>query len=83
VTVRTDDAIPPAGGVTGVVPKTRFKPAGAPELVRSTGAVKTPTDCTVIVEGAEAPGLRDIEDGDTVIAKSAVPALICTATSAV
>jgi len=81
VIVRIDDAVPPAGGVTGVVPKTRSKPEGAPELVRSTGAENTPKDCTAIVEVAEVPGLSDNEDGDGVIVKSDTPALICTATS--
>lgn len=81
MTVRIDDAVPPGGGVTGVVPKTRFRPAGAPEVVRSTGEENTPKDCTATVEVADVPGLSDNEDGDGVIVKSAAPALICTATS--
>lgn len=83
MTVRIDDAVPPAGGVTGVVPKTKFKPAGAPEAVRSTGEENTPKDCTAIVEVPDVPALSDNEDGDGVIVKSAAAALICTATSKV
>ena len=81
VTVKREDAVPPAGGVTGFVPNTKFKPPGAPELVKVTGAEKMPVDCTAIVEVPDAPGPRDSEDGVAVIVKSAAPALIWTATS--
>jgi len=81
VTVKTEAAVPPAGGVTGFVPNTKFKPPGAPELVRVTGAENIPTDCTAIEEVPDVPGPRDSEGGVAVIVKSAAPALICTATS--
>jgi hypothetical protein len=81
VTVRTEDAVPPAGGVTGFVPKFSVKPPGAPETVRTTGEENAPTDCIVIVEVADAPGPRENEDGDAVTVKSAAPEVICTATS--
>lgn len=67
VTVTTEEAVPPAGGVTGLVPNTRFKPPGAPELVKVTGAENIPTDCTAIVEVPDVPGPRDSEDGVAVI----------------
>ena len=76
-------AIPPGSGVTGFVPKTTFKPAGAPELVRLTGEEKIPVDCTVIVEVPDVLGPSDSEDGDALIVKSAAPAVISTDTSAV
>lgn len=83
VTVRTELAVPPAVGVTGFVPNTRFKPPGPPELTRVTGAENVPTDCTAIVVVPDVPGPRDKDDGVAVIVKSAAPAVICTVTSAV
>ena len=82
MTVRTDAAVPPGGGVTGFVPKTTFRPAGAPVLVRVTGKEKIPVDCTLIVEVPDVPGPSGSEDGDAAIVKSAAPAVICMATSA-
>ena len=81
VIVRTDDAVPPAGGSTGLVPKARLIPLGAPECARSTAEENIPTDCTSILEVAEPPGGSDKDDGDDEIVKSAIPAVIWTATS--
>lgn len=81
VTIRTEDTVPPAGGVTGFVPKFSVKPPGAPETAKTTGKENVPTDCTVIVEVPDAPGPRENEDGDAVIVKSAAPEIICTVTS--
>ena len=83
VTVRTDEAIPPTGGVTGFVSKTRLNPLGAPDVARVTGAENLPIDCTSIVEVPDPPGPRDMDDGFAVTVKSAAPAVISICRSAV
>jgi hypothetical protein len=83
VTVRIDDAAPPAGGVTGFVPKISVNPLGPPDWLKVTAEENSPRDWTVTVAAPDPPGLRDIEDGATEILKSATPAVITTTTSAV
>jgi hypothetical protein len=80
--VRTECATPPPGGITGFVAKEVVRPLGAPETVKSTGSENTPTDCTVTVEVADPPGVIDSDSGEVEIAKSLVPASICTDKSA-
>jgi len=56
--VATEDALPPAGGVTVLGENATCTPPGnAPSIVRSTGELKPPIDVTVTVFAAEPPAL--------------------------
>jgi hypothetical protein len=46
---------PPAGGVTGFVPKFTVMPAGAPGVLRVTGDEKLPMDVTLVVVVEDPP----------------------------
>jgi hypothetical protein len=50
--VTLDEAVPPAGGVTGLVPKITVMPLGKPELESETLEAKLPTDWIVMADEA-------------------------------
>lgn len=63
-------ANPPAGGVTGFVPKLSVKPKGTPAAVRPTGNEKLPTEVIVTVAVPIVLGPSTTLAGETMMLKS-------------
>ncbi len=71
VRAKVDATLPPSGGVTGLGVKEAVTPAGSPETVMLTAALKSPTLATVVVTEPLSPGAIVSAAGDSVILKSA------------
>ena len=63
---------PPAGGVTGFVPKFTVMPAGAPGALRATGDEKLPMEVTLVVVVEDPPWVIGSVPGETETLKSGV-----------
>lgn len=74
-----EEALPPAGGVTGLVPKPAIAPAGNPITDKLTGELKLSREVTITVVVPEEPCTIDRVAGETEMEKSAAAGLNCVA----
>ena len=63
---------PPAGGVTGFVPKLTVMPAGVPGALKVTGDEKLPMEVTLVVVVEDPPWVIGSVPGETETLKSGV-----------
>jgi len=70
-----EEALPPAGGVTGLVPKPAIAPAGGPVTDKLTGELKLSKEATITVVVPEEPCAIDRVPGETEMEKSAAASL--------